>query len=106
MISSALHLHLFMKGGLNELRKVCQNLAKKKTKFMTELNLAVQDEQEKEAKRLEAEKEMSNNRPKKLPELIKTNNIEREKAQYYITQLQTDNEIIFLTKVNESGFIW
>ena len=68
--------------------------------------IPVSDEKDKEDKRMALEEDCAANRPKKLYELVKQHNKEREFARYYITQLQTDNEIIFLTKVNECGFVW
>ena len=45
-------------------------------------------------------------RKKRFAEIEKENNEARAKAKYYIDTLQTNNEILFVQELKNTGFIW
>eukprot|EP01038_Epipyxis_sp_PR26KG_P006214 gene6214-8559_t len=93
-----------IKGGMTEVSKVCRQLAIIKMKSFKELYYATQDEKEHEAARLKLESECTN--PRKLRDLEKTHGEQRQHARRYLLALQQDNEIIFLRKMSDMGYLW
>jgi hypothetical protein len=92
-------------GGLPGVRKVCQDLARTKMKYMKELVQAIDDEAQKEEKR---EKYEFENRDKEsfLTNIKKKHQEERAKGKQYIEALRRDQEIIFMHKMREAGLLW
>ncbi len=92
-------------GGLPGVRKVCQDLAKIKVKYMKELIQAIDDEAKKEEKRELYEFE---NREKEsfLVTVKKKHLEERMKGKQYIEALRRDQEIVFMHRMKEAGLLW
>eukprot|EP01039_Chlorochromonas_danica_P005478 gene5478-6029_t len=87
-------------GGKKAVRTLCWQLAKLKVKQRQELAKALEDEQDRESKRLQAERENWDN-ANVLRELRKANRAARKKGQIYLEHLQRDQEVIFMRKMKD-----
>lgn len=88
------------------LLKQCEEIAAIKGRMSRELRQAIQDEELKEKRRMEAIKDLKNPDSKFAKEMRKRHREERERAKVYIRTLQYDNEVLFLTKLHEYNLIW
>lgn len=92
-------------GGKKAVRTLCWQLAKLKVKQRQELAKALEDEQDRESKRLQAERENWDN-ANVLRELRKANRAARKKGQIYLEHLQRDQEVIFMRKMKDFELLW
>jgi flagellar motor component MotA len=72
---------------------------------MQEVVQAIDDEDRKEKRRELSEIE-NYEKKETLKEIRKVNQEERRKGKLYIEALQRDQEIVFLSKLKDAGFLW